>query len=312
MLKWRKKVITAKVETSYGADAAPTGAANAILATKVQLTPIEGQEITRELERPHFGGQPQILVNKHVSLQFEVEAAGSGAAGTAPAYGPLLRACALSQTLDATPGSEKVVYRPVSEGHESASIHFNLDGTLHQLLGARGNVTLRVQAGQIPKFVFSFKGLFVAPSATALPAADFSAFMDPQEISDANTPAFTIDGYQAVMQEFELDLANQVEGRFLVGQEAIVITDRQTRGSCNIEAPALGTKDVFALATSHARVPLSLVHGSGAGNVIEITAPEVQLGRPGYTEVQGIAHLTTPLIFAPTDAGDDEVTITIR
>lgn len=311
MLKWRKKVILAKIETAYGSDASPTGAADAVLATSIQITPLEAQEIGRDLERPHLGGQPQILVNRHVSIQFEVEAAGAGAAGTAPGYGPLHRACGLSETVDATPGSEKVVYSPVSDGHESCSIYFNLDGTLHKILGARGSLGLRVRAGQIPKWVYAFKGLFTAPGAVALPAADFSKFMDPLPVSDANTPAFTLDGHAAVLENFELDFGNDVQGRFLVGQEEIVITDRRAGGRCNIEAPALGSKDFFSLAAGHARVPLTLVHGAGAGTIVEIAAPKAQIGRPAYAESQGVAHLDIPLSFTP-DAGDDEVAVTIR
>lgn len=35
-LKWNRKVLLAKIETVYGTHAAPTGAANAVLATSVQ------------------------------------------------------------------------------------------------------------------------------------------------------------------------------------------------------------------------------------------------------------------------------------
>lgn len=308
-MKWRKKVLVAKIEGTYGVDATPAGA-NAILATNVQLTPLDAQEISRELERPYLGGQPNILVNAHVSLQFEVEVAGAGAAGTAPGYGVLHRACSLSETIDATPGSEKVTYQPVSGGQESCTLWINIDGTLHRMVGVRGNLTMRVRAGQIPKWVYSLKGLFVAPTATAAVAPDFTKFQVPQVVSDANT-SFTIDGFAAVTEEFELDMGNDVQGRFLVGQEEIVLPDRNTRGSVNIEAPPLGTKDFFAAARAHARVPLALAHGTGAGNVVELAAPKVQIGRPSYAESQGVTHLAMPLAFTP-DAGDDEFVITVR
>lgn len=100
-LKFRDKTLLAKIEASYGQDAAPTGGANAIQVMDVTITPQDGETVTHDYVRPDLGARPQIPVNTHVSMEFSVSVAGSGTAGTAPAYGPLLRGCGMAEVISA-------------------------------------------------------------------------------------------------------------------------------------------------------------------------------------------------------------------
>lgn len=93
----RLQVVLAKIETTYGTDPTPTGAANAIQVRNLTVSPIAADTVSRDLIRSYLGESDQLLANIHKEMTFEVEVAGAGAAGTAPAYGPLLRACALSE-----------------------------------------------------------------------------------------------------------------------------------------------------------------------------------------------------------------------
>lgn len=95
----RKRSILAKIESSYGVDSTPTGAANAILVKNLNVTPLAAASVSRDNIRSYMGGFDNLTANAHVECDFEVEIAGAGAAGTAPAYGALLRACALSETI---------------------------------------------------------------------------------------------------------------------------------------------------------------------------------------------------------------------
>jgi hypothetical protein len=153
---FRSKAVLAKIETNYGVDAVPTGAANAILLRNVTINPMDNEVENRELVQAYWGLSEELPVGTKVSLDFEVEMAGSGAAGTAPAYGPLLRACAFSETVSA---GVNVVYAPVSGGVESLSMYFNLDGKLHKILGARGTLDVKLNAKKIPVFAFKMQGL---------------------------------------------------------------------------------------------------------------------------------------------------------
>ncbi|MDZ4095464.1 MAG: hypothetical protein U1D35_11235 [Paracoccaceae bacterium] len=75
---WDQKILLAKVETTYGTDSTPTGAANAILAIDGSLTPMDGNDVSRELELPYMGADATIPAELHAKLSFKVELAASG------------------------------------------------------------------------------------------------------------------------------------------------------------------------------------------------------------------------------------------
>jgi hypothetical protein len=97
---FRKKVILSKIEAVYGTDPVPTGAANAIAIRNAafDFTPLNISYVDRDIVRHTLGHDVQLVAASEVNLRCEVELAGSGVAGTPPAWGPLLRACAMAQT----------------------------------------------------------------------------------------------------------------------------------------------------------------------------------------------------------------------
>ena len=99
-LAMRKRVILAKLETTYGTDSAPA-AADAIQCANLDISPLEGSQVERDFIRPYFGQSGAIRVENYATLSFETEIHGSGSAGTAPEYSSLLKACNFSETLTA-------------------------------------------------------------------------------------------------------------------------------------------------------------------------------------------------------------------
>ena len=77
-IKWKSKILLAKIETAYATDPTPTGAANAILATNVTFQPMEGQDVSRELELPWLAAQATIPAGLHSRISFRVEMVPSG------------------------------------------------------------------------------------------------------------------------------------------------------------------------------------------------------------------------------------------
>ena len=163
----RKKFLIAKEETSYGSDASPTGISNAIQVTSLEVAPIEADNVQPAAFQGFLGNSTRgtLVANKRVSVTFEVELAGSGAAGTAPAFGPLLKACGLSETIVA---STSATYAPVSSSFDSVTIHCFYDGVRHKITGARGSVTFNFVAGQFAVASFNFIGIYNDPEAGAL------------------------------------------------------------------------------------------------------------------------------------------------
>ncbi len=305
---YRKLALLAKVETTYGEDILPTGAENAILATNATITPLAGEEVSRELLLPHLGTQGVILVGTYVQLEFDVEVAGSGVPGTAPAYGPLLRACGLAEIIEA---DTKVDYLPVSDDFEADTIYYNSDGVRHVVIGVRGNVSFGFTPKQIPRFRFTLTGLLGTITDVPLPAVSFAKFRKPLPVSKANTK-MTLFGLEAITESVTFDLGNTVEPRFLIGHESIEITGRSASGQVVVEATSLQIKNWFDLAQTRERGEMLVTHGTVAGNIVEASSSGVEIGRPTEGQTQGIRNYTLPTVYCPSDAGDDELKITIR
>ncbi|WP_322895177.1 MULTISPECIES: hypothetical protein [unclassified Yoonia] len=306
--KWRNKIVLAKIEAAYGVDPDPTGALNGVLATEVVLSPMEGSDVSRELETPYLGAQGTIVAELHRKLTLKVELVGSGTAGTAPAWGPLLRACGVAETIVA---ATSVTYNPVSDDHESITIYVWMDSTVYMLTGTRGTARLTFTAQGIPYLEFEFTGLFSPAAEEARDTPTLTAFQKPQLVTDRNTPTFTMAGEDFVMRSCMLDLANQVEARFLVNSEGILITDRADMIQTTVEAVPLTTFDPYTLAENQGTVPLVLGHGTLAGKIVTLNVPNAQMQRTqGLENAQNIIEWPLRLVPLPT-AGDDQWTLVL-
>ena len=166
---WESKVILAKIETIYGTDPVPTGPANAILATQVKFTPMAGQDVSRDLEQPYFGADPMIPTDLHAILEFDVEMQAASAAGTEPAWSPLVRMCGVARVINA---GVSVVYNPITNSPDAGALWINIGGTQYKLPGARGNVSFEFNASGIPYLKFRFMGLFTPPADGAAQVPD--------------------------------------------------------------------------------------------------------------------------------------------
>lgn len=389
-LAQRKRVILAKLEATYGSDASPA-AADAVLCSNLNLSPMEGSTVERDFIRPYFGASGMIRVENYVKLDFETEIAGAGAAGTAPEWGTLLKACNFSETITAaaitgtaqaggstttivlaaaasavddfytgmtvsiTGGTgngqsgeiigyvgstkvatiakawatgpdatslysigENVLYTPNSNfgaaANTSASIYFNVDGVRHVLLGARGSCSFDLSAKALPKIKWTFTGLMGTIADAALPSADFSSWQTPVTVSTANTTDINLLGYTgAVVQKLDFDIANTVTYRQLIGAESVLITDRKPAGNVSIEAVSVATKDWWTLAKNATYGVFSVKHGQTAGNIVGVTAPNVQLTNPKYSDSDGVAMMDFGMAFTPKGAaGNDEIRICVK
>lgn len=310
MKNWLLKALLAKIETGYGTDAVPTGVANAVLFRNLSITPMDGQDVSRELERPFFGGQPTIAAELRTKVTFDVEMAPSGVAGTAPAWGPLLRACGCAEVITA---ATSVTYNPVSSGFESVTLYFNVDGTRQILTGARGTATITLQAQGNPLINFEFTGLFSSPGESALPTVDLSAYMAPDLVTKANTPTFTVGAVGMALRQAKLTFGNAVEPRFLAGAatEEILITGRDDRFEATVEAVPMTTLNPFDMARTGATPAVTLVHGIVPGRRATITIPRAQVQRPtGLEQNQNVVEW--PLSFVPLpDVGNDQWTLAL-
>ena len=302
----RKRLILAKAETTYATDSTPAGS-DAVLVRNLDITPVQADVVSRDLVRPFMGNSDQLLANTRVECTFEVELAGSGTAGTAPRFGALLKACGLSETVVA---STSVTYAPVSSSFSSVTIYYNVDGVLHKVTGARGNVEMTCQIAQIPVLKFTMTGIYNSPTDTAQPSVTYSNQATPLIFKNGNTSAFQFFSYSGAFSQVSLNLANSIVYRELVGgTKEAVFTDRKPAGTVMLEAPTIATKDFFSLAAGTTLGNLTFLHGTTAGNRVTFTASQVDIAQPAYADDNGVQMLSVPYVALPTTAGNDELTL---
>lgn len=306
----RKTWLIAKIESSEGTDPSPVGGSNAIQVTDVELTPIESDTVQPTAMQGFLGNSTRgtILANKRVGVTFSTELSGSGAAGTAPAYGPLLKSVGLSETVVS---STSVTYAPVSASFSSCTIYCFYDGTRHKITGARGTVTFTLVAGQFAQADFQFVGIYNAPDATAMSGtwtlANQSAAL---EVNDTNVTTATFHGATSQrIESFDLALNNELFYKETASSQQVLITNRTPGGTAVIEAPAIGTTDYFAKATAVATGATDIILGASAGNIVRLKADYTDITGASYGDTGGVRSLNLPYLALPSTAGNNEMSL---
>jgi len=308
MATTRRQILMVKRESSYGVSPTAAGA-DAILVLNPQLTPLDGDILEREIIDPSFGRvRSRIIAMRKMSIQFDVEAAGSGSAGTAPKCDPLLTSCGFAST---TVNSTSVTYAPISTTPDSCEVFHNWDGNKHQALGSRGTFDLAFEAGQIPRFSFNMQGIYQAPTDVALPTPTYNNQTAPVAFDSTNTATVTVAGLSACVSAFAVSVNNTVEFFDHAGcTKQVRITDRMVEGSITIERPdALSTKDFYALAIAGTTGGISFTHGTVAGNRLAVSIPTVNWGPPQVADIRGIAGLEIPFVALHTAGSSDELSL---
>lgn len=305
----RNRGVLVEIESSYGTDPTPTGAANYIRCRTLEIEPLQADTVERETIRPYFGNYDILLANQRVQLTIEVELAGSGAAGTAPAWDPLMRSCGNSV---AVVGSTSVTYAPESTTHESCTIHYFDDGIRHVVIGSRGSWSLNAEVGQIPVLTFTMTGRYATPTDDGIGTVTEQNQAAPVLFKNGNTTSFSIFGFSAALQSYSFDCNNETVYRELVGgTKEVLITDRKPGGTISIEAVALSDHNFFTDATGSSTGTNTFQHGQSAGNICTFSAPQTDIGTIGYEDSDGIRMLSLPYVAIPTSAGNNEYSLAL-
>lgn len=311
----RNTVILAKVETTPGMDAVPTGASNALLVSSMSITPLDAQNINRDLVRGWFGGSEQLVGPNSVKCSFTVELAGSGTANTPPAWSALLQACGFAEAVLTTPN--RVEFTPVSTALKTVTIYYHDDGVLHKLLGAMGNVKISAKVGERPTMTFDFTGLDGGVTAVANATPTLTAWRTPVPMIKANVVDITLGCSYATgalsggtvypSTGLELDCGNQVAFTPLLNVEEVDITQRDVTGSIQLELTAAQEVSMMATVKANTTQGLGLTIGTTAGNKIILFSPNVQLISPSKADINGKRMVGFSTRHLPGSSGNDEL-----
>ena len=312
----RNTVIQVGIENDYGVNPGSWGPTSSILIKNPRFRVVR-DVAPRELVRGYLGGSDQLKSTRRAEIEFEVELAGAGAAGTVPAYGVLLRACGMAETVNA---GVNVEYTPVSEGFESLTIRYALDGVIHIAKGCRGSVVFDLNAYGIPMMKFKFQGFDAYRTDAPLPNTDFSAWQTPLVLTDGNAGDIHIGGSFAngwasggtklKSRGLTFDLGNKISHLKILGGEEIDIADRQATGKMSVELDP--TEEVAWETDMNGNVLTSVGFrfGTTAGQKVSVYAPKVQRITPEAEDYEGRVMFATDLALLPL-TGNDELTISV-
>lgn len=237
-MKPMKQVLLAGIESSYGSAATLTGAANALLVQNAQLTPMVQDKSARSGLRAFLGSLGQIVVGQHVGLNYDCEIAGSGSAGSAPAWGPLLRACGMAETINATAitgtaqagAAGTITLEAADAGATDAYKHLLIEITGGTGAGQTGRI--RSNDGT-SKVATMYENWTTQPDATStysiLPQVVYAPVSSGEE---SRSNEFNIDGLQhsmtGVLSDLAMKFAKSAPGLFSLKDLGLYATPTDT------------------------------------------------------------------------------------
>lgn len=309
----KRTLVRIAVETTAGTFEAPA-AADAIIIADATFD-VDYQPVQRNLLRPYFGHSGSLTGSQYHKLDFTTELSGSGAAGTAPAWGKLLLGCAFAETVTA---STMVEYTPITDGRKTVSLEYFIDGVLYKTKGAMGTVSFNLAEGGRPELKFMFVGAEESYTAVSAPATDFTAWLIPEVIKSGNTAQVTLGGTYAAgaitggtgycSRGLTLDMANDAKYKSMLGCAGADITDRAPTGHMALELSAAQEVTFRDAIAANTLTSISMLHGSAAGKQVLFYAPGVRRTNLKAEDYEGTLLSGMDLELQPI-TGNDELRI---
>lgn len=308
MALWRNRLALVKAENTYGTSSNPA-ATDALLFTELGVDPLAMEMVERETVRPYMGNNTSIVTQRSVPVKATVELAGSGTAGVAPRWSPLLMACGLAEAVVA---NTSVTYSPVSSGFSSYTMDFYADnGSRQAITGIRGTFEMSLESGGLPSISFDQMGIFAAPGALSRPSETYSAQAAPVPVNADNTTV-SVHGFSACMASFKLSMGASMTFRQLAGcSKQVLLTDRKPTGEIVIELPSFATKDFIAIASAQTTGAITWTNTGPAGNIVAFTANNCAFDAPTFNEMDTVTMITLPFRPLPTSAGNNEFSLVL-
>ena len=283
----------------------PAGAAELFRAGSFKHD-LSVEPLERAVKDASLSPFPFVMGKRSAKLSFTTEL--RGAAGVAPDYGLLFRACGMAETVAA---STSVTYAPTSDkaNFARAAITAFVDGLRVLYMGCMGTFTVNLPLDGVPTVDWEFQAAdFIVSDAALLAGTAYDA----QLPAPVLVAGFTLGGFHFDAANMTFEMNNEVALRQSAntagGHINALITRRAPSGSFDPEAVLKATADLFGDWESGAQLALSVQAGQSAGNICTITAPKCQLGGVGMGDRDGLLTFDVPFTLA-RGTGDDEIQI---
>lgn len=313
-----KTVVLAKLETTYGVDAVPSGAENALVVSNLSINPLNAEYIARGIIRDYLGGSEELPGARYMECGFDIELVGSGENAVAPAWGPLMRSIGFAEII--TP-VVRVDYVPISGNFESSTIYWYDDGVLHKLLGVRGTASLDLGVGKKPIISFKFMGVDGGTTVAPVVGTTLAKWRVPQIVLDANSGDLTFGATHAIAtapafaggtmypsEGLTIDLGIKAQFQKLLGGESIGISERDVTGAVKLQVTAAQEVAFLNSIKAAQLTTVGLIHGTVANDKVGVFMPAVQMKEPTKEELNGERLIGYKLGMKPK-LGNDEIRI---
>lgn len=309
--KFKKTLIRVAAEATAGT-AITTFTATDVLQVADASFDTDYKNVERNLMRPYMGHSGTLVGTRNHKIDFSVELATSGTAGTAPPWGRLMIACACAEVITA---GTLVEYMPVSDALKTITIQYWADGVLHTAAGCMGSVSIELNEGDRPMLKFSSVGADAGLATAATPTSDLTAWKIPEVVNSINSAKLTLGGAYAAgivtggtqycSRGLSFNVANDAKFNTLLGCSGADITDRKPTGRFELELDA--AQEVAMRGEINANTPtsLSLMHGSAPGKRVLLWAPRITRLNPKYQDQDGKLLVGMDFNAEPL-AGNDE------
>jgi hypothetical protein len=310
------KTILLKKEATYGTDATPAADDNAVPTRNFDAEPVIVDQLDRKLDVPSRGRTKSANTKRRTGFSYELDLAGSGTAGDAAPFMEHLEMCGMAAPTLTADTDAVQAFAAASATLSSATCYHWMGEERVRALGCRGTFSMDWTAGAYPFARINAQGILPAkPTApvdtTAIGATpDYDRWIDPLEICTENTD-FTLGGYAALLRSFTFDVNAAVALRYLVGSTSIHRGNHALTGRLIIEAPALASKNYFTQLDAGSEAALQIVHGTVAGNILQLDMGQLQILRIART-IEDDTLMLDMQVAANIDAGEDDLVITAK
>ena len=270
----RRSVIAIKQEVTAGTDVVPAAANANMVVSDLKFNP-DVKTYERNVMSSTLSNMAPVIGGRSAQVTFSAELKGSGVSymTTPPAIEAALKGCGFA--VSGTTAAASIVYKPASTGVLPVTIYFYMDGVLHKIVGAAGNVSIAGKIGEPIIATFTFTGVYTGTSdiAVIVPTA-LESTVPPACVG----PVVTLGGYTPIISSFSFDMANTVTLRESMGAAngyiSASITARKPTGKIDPEMVLVATNPFYAnwLAGTAAALTIGPV-GSATNNKVTINAP---------------------------------------
>lgn len=268
LLRKSQQVILAGIESEYGTAETLDGS-NAMLVSDLDVQMLEADVQDRNNVVGYMGSQGGITVGRKITASFGVELSGSGSAA-APAWSPLLMACGFAQV--------GTLFTPVDSEFPALTMLYRIGKVQQKLVGSRGNMSINLDQGTIPKLMFSYQSLYEDPTVegTYLTGVDLAAFKSPVGVTDVVT-SVTFLGSAVKMKKLTIDAGVMIEHDKHTEGESIEVGGRAGKVSMSFRTDETELVTMIQNGSNNVEGGLTAVHGVTSGNILTVDVPNLQI-----------------------------------